>query len=63
MASSRCRDEEREISGMTRVMGRVQMIGPYGMLAKCLPKIGTGKGAVMDGNGQTLWVNDERNVG
>jgi hypothetical protein len=61
MASSGCRDDEREIGDMARAMGRVRMI-PYVMLAKGVPKIGTGKGAVMNGNGQTLWVNDKRNV-
>jgi hypothetical protein len=27
-----------------------------------VPTIGTGKGAAMNGNGQTLWVKDKRNV-
>jgi hypothetical protein len=34
MASSGCRDDEREIRGMARAMGRARMIGPYVRLAQ-----------------------------
>jgi hypothetical protein len=32
------------------------------IVSKSVLKIGTGKSAVMNSNGQTLWVNDKRNV-
>jgi hypothetical protein len=52
----------REITGMASAVGRARIICLYERLVKGVPKVVTGKGAVMNGNGQTLWVNYERNV-